>query len=300
MSSNCNLVARATALAVLFTSGQALADSHYVTEAHGTLIDKNGNQSTLSMVPGLASTPSNSSAGGQDWSIGTNADNVSGGHVSAQVIMSNPSQNTTDGGYAKQLYGDTSEFYTINLAPQFGAVAIDNSVPVDVLAIAGLEWNQDGVATAEFRFTDVTTGTILIDDQLSKTSNPGLNFIHGSLPDTIDRTLNLNPNDTFQVFMTAHAFGDINGFSGSGDDGGMEITASVDPTFTILGDYASRWTVVGVPVDDTTGGAGAVPEPAVWEMLLTGFGLAGASLRHRHALARQHIRDWLSPQPKAE
>ena len=37
------------------------------------------------------------------------------------------------------------------------------------------------------------------------------------------------------------------------------------------------------PVGYQDGGAGAVPEPATWEMLIAGFGLVGAAARRRRA-----------------
>jgi hypothetical protein len=47
-----------------------------------------------------------------------------------------------------------------------------------------------------------------------------------------------------------------------------EVSAFVDPTFTVVGDYASRWS--GVP-----SAASAVPEPFTWAMMILGFAGVG-------------------------
>ena len=54
------------------------------------------------------------------------------------------------------------------------------------------------------------------------------------------------------------------------------------PTVTTSGAYG----VNGIPeVNFSTSGIGSVPEPATWALMLGGFGLAGAALRRRKAIA---------------
>ncbi|WP_328799575.1 PEPxxWA-CTERM sorting domain-containing protein [Sandaracinobacteroides hominis] len=58
---------------------------------------------------------------------------------------------------------------------------------------------------------------------------------------------------------------------------GNEVT--VDPVYTIVGDYASRYKLSGL----LSSGAipAPVPEPAPWAMMIAGFGMIGAVIRHR-------------------
>lgn len=71
----------------------------------------------------------------------------------------------------------------------------------------------------------------------------------------------------YLVHLRASAYA---GFDGTAD-------AFADPTFTIDPDYASRFTLLGVP-----GGVSSdVPEPASWALLLAGFGMIGSIARAR-------------------
>lgn len=83
----------------------------------------------------------------------------------------------------------------------------------------------------------------------------------------------LGPGD-YRVALTAYdnaAEGDLaDGFSGDGDFDGR--------TNAFAFDILNVSSVTDVPV-------AAVPEPASWAMLIAGFGLIGATLRRRRALA---------------
>jgi hypothetical protein len=48
---------------------------------------------------------------------------------------------------------------------------------------------------------------------------------------------------------------------------------------------ASGYTLAGYPNDGWLVGTGTIPEPGAWMLMLAGFGLAGAALRRRAALA---------------
>ncbi len=270
-------LAAATSILIV---GPAAAQTLYNAEISGTTISPSGVSTPITSISDrFSSVPVNASAAAEDWSVEATAKSTSGGRVSAQVIMS-PLDTTMT--HAGKLSADSSLSYTLTLDPKVVAATTesDGLVPVTIGALGGIQWNQDGTALAEFLVRSETTGAVVIDEQLNKTSRPGLNFIADSTNFFLNETFGLNPNDSYQVFMSASAFGDSSFFS---DDKGMEITASIDPTFTVAGAFASQWSIEGVPEDPSTGPGPGVPEPATWAMLIAGFGLAGASLRRRRA-----------------
>jgi hypothetical protein len=59
------------------------------------------------------------------------------------------------------------------------------------------------------------------------------------------------------------------------------ISAETDPVFRIDDPAYAAFTIVGVPTGDFPPTVGGVPEPASWAMMITGFGLVGATLRRR-------------------
>jgi len=87
----------------------------------------------------------------------------------------------------------------------------------------------------------------------------------------VDQIFYLKPSITYNIEMLASA-----GATTAGQDN-SRAHATVDPVFTILGGFASDYSLVGVP----GGATGAVPEPASWMMMIAGFGLLGAALRRR-------------------
>ena len=59
--------------------------------------------------------------------------------------------------------------------------------------------------------------------------------------------------------------------------------AFVDPVYTVLPAFASRYTLRGVPfaLPPAGDGGSAVPEPTSWAMMSLGFGVAGYAVRRR-------------------
>lgn len=92
---------------------------------------------------------------------------------------------------------------------------------------------------------------------------------------SIDQWINVRPNDDILVDMGAEARASSGpGYSRQGSG------VYVDPVFTIAPEFASRYTLTGLPVGAATPPS-AVPEPASWAMLTTGFAAAGLAMRRR-------------------
>ncbi len=74
-------------------------------------------------------------------------------------------------------------------------------------------------------------------------------------------------------------------FDGLGDEGLALAMTSITPTVKVLNGKLTPFASVaqgGFSADGVTdGGGGGVPEPATWALMLTGFGLVGASIRRR-------------------
>lgn len=95
-----------------------------------------------------------------------------------------------------------------------------------------------------------------------------------------EQVLNLVPGwgYTMALYASADAY---NGFVLSPGETN-ERGASVDPTLTIQGDDAQLYHFEGLPTS-TIGNVAAVPEPASWALMLSGFGLIGGAIRRRRA-----------------
>lgn len=87
---------------------------------------------------------------------------------------------------------------------------------------------------------------------------------------TADQVFYMQPSKTYYVEMLA-------GASVTASPNNAHAQATVDPVFTILGDYARSYRVMGVP----GGATGAVPEPASWALMIAGFAAVGSMMRRR-------------------
>jgi hypothetical protein len=95
-------------------------------------------------------------------------------------------------------------------------------------------------------------------------------------------TMLFRANTDINVYLTAGVLLDYTPYydTGSSNQYGS-ITARADPRFVISDPDFAGYKIVGVP--GAAVAPGAVPEPATWLMLVTGFGLTGAALRRRNA-----------------
>lgn len=89
------------------------------------------------------------------------------------------------------------------------------------------------------------------------------------------------PGDVNVVDLQASA-----NLDGDSSHFGGYVSAYADPYITIDPDFAAAHPGYSLSFSDGVGNtlAGAVPEPAGWALLLTGFGIIGAALRRRSAM----------------
>lgn len=151
----------------------------------------------------------------------------------------------------------------------------DALVPVRFLAGGSVFSNSSrGTGEARLRFGEVGLGGHVDQWSAVGQGSDETGVIQAVAAFSIDQTFFMKPSMTYFVEMYAGA-----GVQAAVFDGATAF-ASVDPTFTILGDFALNYRVVGVPGGDVTP-PGAVPEPATWAMMVAGFGVLGGALRRR-------------------
>jgi PEP-CTERM motif len=130
------------------------------------------------------------------------------------------------------------------------------------------------------------------------TNYPNYGSISQTLSTQAGRTYNFSVFSTllngggFNVFAGGSAVtlaGSYGAYSGAGGTSWGQLTGSFKATSaaTVLSIQGTGSPTYVIGLDDvsvTAVGGGAVPEPASWALMITGFGLAGATLRRRRAL----------------
>lgn len=206
------------------------------------------------------------SAVGSSWSVSALSDDTGGGRVQAQANLGlfKPGMQT----YAKELLGQAA----IDYAFKIDGTDQDPLIPVLLLGNGGVSVSTSGgIGQAGLDFThDGITDNFGVQ---VFSGGPGAGF-------TVNQIYKLQPGHVYYLgmFATAHAFAALT----NGESGVASVNASVDPTFTILGGYGSRYHFVGLPSSATgSGTAPAVPEPETWAMMVGGFGVIGSVMRRR-------------------
>jgi hypothetical protein len=173
-----------------------------------------------------------------------------------------------------------------------GTAAASASIVLQFLPAAQRLEEIDAVSLVTYRFTlsgPNTGNTVPVLLLGSGSSAGGQNFLsfqnafNSDYENTgnfvADQVLNLVPGWGYVLVLRAEAAVATGNLYNIGDT--MTASAAVDPTLTILGPDAQLYHFDGLP-DSTIGGPmAAVPEPATWAMMLSGFGLVGSAMRRR-------------------
>lgn len=110
--------------------------------------------------------------------------------------------------------------------------------------------------------------------------------------DSLVRSTNANAGTYVNTNIAGATFGPLGVSFGAGDAVGFDISGAsgaaffslADNFYTVSTSTGSASLVGGLGTSGVTGlAAGAVPEPASWAMLITGFGLIGTTMRRRTA-----------------
>jgi hypothetical protein len=218
---------------------------------------------------GQFTTPQSVGVSGSNYLASAQTSAAHGGVATATVRVA---PIDTSYAYVQTLDAQSAILYHLTLQ----GTGTDSLVPIEIKAAGEINWAQDGFAEAGFRFIDYSNPTALqaVFKQVAS-GDPGTNRAAGSETLGIDQVVWVNPNDIFSTELYTDAHVEAREILSLTDWGTAD--AVVDPTFTVVGDYASRWTVVGAPASPS----GGAPEPAGWIMLIAGFGLTGAAMR-RH------------------
>jgi len=156
----------------------------------------------------------------------------------------------------------------------------DALVPVRFQAIGGVTSNSSaGTGGILLRLSEVGLGGKVFQWSDVGQGNDEDTAFQDIAAIDVDQIFYFKPSMTYHIEMSASA-----GVQARVDKGAF-ATASLDPAFTVLGDFVRDYQVVGVPGDLVTPPPGpAVPEPATWALMVMGFGLLGGSLRRRRLL----------------
>ncbi len=157
--------------------------------------------------------------------------------------------NTTSG------FGGADTLYQIDTgtgaATLIGALGVTNVYSLGFGQDGALFGVQDGGA-----LLSVNTGT----GAATAIGSPGVNFIFDIATRPEDNTLFAATSSTYSLLTLNKATG----------------------ASTVVGGYGTAANIAGLAF---IGGAGAVPEPATWALMIGGFASAGAMLRRRRAFA---------------
>lgn len=211
------------------------------------------------------STPQQTSSVTAGFSVTSAANDKDGGL--AYVSLSYTVQGSVPSSeYIKEMYADAGVEY------QFMLLGAPSATPISVSMLAkgsASEGASSRVAVSGIGANVSYSTAIGVSNSFSELAY--LSFV---------------PNQIYRVVLGAQT----SFYNGYLPEGALVTqSAYADPIFTILGDAANNYRFVGLPasaIGTAPPSTGAVPEPATWAMMLTGFGLMGAQIRRRQARVR--------------
>lgn len=174
--------------------------------------------------------------------------------------------------------GNPAAFNTISI----GGLQANSQVTIDSMVVGFLEsWDSSNGSVAP-DYLDVVINGALVTQLTTNNTSGSVEFYAGgtriAYRDQVNNE-NFGFSDTLVDLSTAtfaNSFADASGnwsiafrASGNGWQGG--------------GDEA--WGIDNIRILGIEAGAGAVPEPSAWALLILGFGLVGGAMRRRTALA---------------
>jgi len=170
-------------------------------------------------------------------------------------------------GYTSSAYADIQ--YSFRATSKPGTIPDGTKIPVHVKASAtSLRDSDHGVS--EYAVFDLEQDFHrLIYQSAGQPAGRLMNIF------SIDQWIYVKPDDDITLFMSAWATANA-----SLEYSKQTDRIVVDPVFEIAPDFASLYTLVGLP-EGVVSPPTPAPEPASWAMMVGGFGLIGSAMRGR-------------------
>jgi hypothetical protein len=246
-------------------AGPALADNERYYASAGARMSYG--DSPRQTVPNQ-STPASASVGDLTYFAAADASaRVVGGVATASVLV--PPARTDGLPYPILASARSGMTYSFHLAGE----NTGERVPVSIFGGASVNWVGGAFGEADVYLSGESGDTELFRTWRAISDEP----VSGGVNHKIDETLFLVPGVSYDVQLYANVFATPH-YSGVNSLSAYAV-ATADPVFTVLGDFADHYTIVGVPQPQTP--VGGVPEPAAWALMLAGFAGLGAMLRAR-------------------
>ena len=207
---------------------------------------------------------------GTDWAAAAGASDADGGTVTASTVIASPAVAYPT--YIDSLQAQALITYDFTLE----GPATTSRIPVLLTGSGAISANLDfGYASALLQFGDYVDSI----DAIYSIDSIALN----ATPEDTDHVLSvddvfwLTPGSPLSLSM--EAFARVS-YPGIANGKVAKSSASVDPVFTVLGDYADDYRFVGLP-NSAIGQLSPVPNPATWMMMAAGLGVLRCCKRSR-------------------
>lgn len=157
-------------------------------------------------------------------------------------------------------------------------VNLTGTVPAFGVSYIFFTYTGGGISIGTTGISSGPSGSALLDPEIS------LFVDDGSSIGALTGAFVANDDDTFGsdplIAITDLVAGNYVLAVGSFDLTESEARSGIATTPDVASDYATDFSAFGTV---TINGAGAVPEPATWAMMIGGFGMVGGAMRRRQA-----------------